>query len=104
MIFVRLFRSGLRLPFAVFPGSSIKRTFSFSCEKQTVRLNHLPDPGLSCGSSLTGRWFVRLPSDDLCMTPDAESLLMEKTDLSTGHPVSGGKLLPLWWIKCIFQI
>lgn len=103
MVFVRLIRSGLRLPFSDFLRSSIERSFSFSCEKQTGRLDHLPVPGLSCGSLLTGRWFVRLPSDDLCMTPDIESLQVENGKLSTGYIVIGGKLLPKRWISAEFK-
>ena len=104
MIFVRLIRSGLRLPFSVLLRSPTERSFSFSCEKQTGRLDHLPGPGLSCGSLLTGRWFVRLPSDDQYMTPHAESRLGENSKLSTGRSVTGGKLLPIWWIKLHFVL
>jgi hypothetical protein len=98
MILVRLIRSGLRLCFSGFLRSSIQRSISFSCEKQTSRLDHLPCLGLSCGSLLTGRWFVRFPSDDPYMTLYSESHLVEKPKLSTGGPLSGGKLLLIWWI------
>jgi hypothetical protein len=33
------------------------------------------------------------------MTPVAESVLVEKRKLSTGHPLNGGKLLLIWWIR-----
>ncbi|VWX56324.1 hypothetical protein SPHINGOR109_10292 [Sphingorhabdus sp. 109] len=99
MILVRLIRSGLRLPFSDCLRSSTERSFSSSCEKQTARLDHLPVSGLSCGSLLTDRWFVRLPSDDLYMTLQAESHLEHNHKLSTAQAFSGGKLLPEWWIK-----
>ena len=99
MILVRPIRPGLHPFLSDFLRSSIQRSISFSCEKQTGRPDHLPVFGLSCGSSLTGRWFVRLPSDDPYMTPNAESLLVEKIKLSTGLPLNGGKLLPKWWIR-----
>lgn len=98
MIFVRLIRSGLRLPVSGFLRSSIQRPISLSGEKQINRLDHLPGPGLSCGSLLTGRWFVRFPSDNLYMTLQPESLLAENSKLSTGSPVSGGQLLRMRWI------
>ena len=103
MVFVRPIRSGLRLPFSVFLRSSTERSFSFSCEKQTGRLDHLPVPGLSCGSLLTGRWFVRLPSDDPYMTLYSESRQMENSKLSTSRTLIGGKLPPMRWIRFILE-
>ena len=76
-----------------------RKIISSSCEKQTARFDHLPVPGLSCGSSLTGRWFVRLPSDGPYMTLNPESDLMENGKLSTGSIVNGGKLLLVRWIN-----
>jgi hypothetical protein len=104
MVVVRLIRSGLRLRFSDVLRSSIQRSISFSCEKQTGRLDHLPGSGLCCGSLLTGRWFVRLPSDELDMTLYSESLQVGKRKLSTGSPLSGGKLLLIWWITYKFRI
>lgn len=99
MIFVQSIRSGLRLPFSAILRSSAVRSFHLSCEKQSGHLDDLPVPGLSCGSLLTGRWFVRWPSDKPYMTLDPESDLMENMKLSTGGIVNGGKLLPMWWIR-----
>ena len=76
-----------------------RKIISFSCEKQMARSDHLPVSGLSCGSSLTGRWFVRLPSDGPYMTLNPESDLMENDKLSTGRIVNSGKLLPMRWIS-----
>lgn len=102
MIFVRPIWSSLRLSCSNVLQSSIERSSSFSCEKQIVRLDPRSVLSRSDGSLLTGRRFVSFPSDDSYMRPHPESHQGENINLSTGHPLSGGKHLSIWWIKSSF--
>lgn len=102
MIFVHPIWSSLRLSCSNVLQSSIERSSSFSCEKQIVRLDPRSVLSRSDGSLLTGRRFVSFPSDGSYMRPHPESHQGENINLSTGHPLSGGKHLSIWWIKSSF--